>query len=66
MIKINIIFNRKRRPTPNSLENFLRYGNDLNKLYGNDTKELSIAIGRFFDRNCQRNGELGTANSENK
>ena len=53
MIIIRLLF--KRRPKrKQTLKMFVMRLKALNEIYGNDSPELAVAIGRFFDNHCRR------------
>lgn len=54
MINIIIKIKRKPEPTKMTLKELNKIGVSLNKIYGNDSPALAVAIGRLFDNHCRR------------
>ena len=54
MINIIITVKRKPRPTKMTLEELVKIGKTLNKIYGEGSPTLALAIGRLFDNHCRR------------
>ena len=54
MINITITVKRKPHPQKFTLKELVEACKTLNKIYGDGSQELAVAIGRLFDNHCRR------------
>ena len=53
MINIRIVVKRDKKPQI-TLQEFINGLKALNEIYGNDSQELNEAVGRYYNKWCQR------------